>query len=269
MSLQQYPGRRFNLRPYVDLASRTILRAARNYRNQRREQARQEARRSSTTMPRPVPFNVRQYTKRMINRQIETKHTHVGMTDINMNYRTWYYFRPLQLIAPGTAEGQRIGDTISNVYLDLGIYYSQVVGVGKFCNQDIRVLIVATDKEISVPAGAWATTPAQGGLFDTVTASGFHISSAPADKTDYVIVYDRRYTVAQTGANSASQPHRVIRIRKKLCARAVYKEELAGGISFNKVKNYYVLIGGSAIGMLTTDSMGDMQASGFVYFKDG
>lgn len=270
MSLQQYQRRRSNLsnlESYIDFAQ-TLYNQYRKY-----EGRSEERRKKPKPMPMPpvvrkVPFNVRQYTKRMINRQIETKHVHINMSDRSMLYLNWYYFRPLQAIAPGTGEGQRIGDTITNVFLDLGIYFT-FSGLANFCNQVLRVMIVATDKEISVAPGAWAITPTTSGNFDTVTASGFHVSSAPADKSDYVILYDRKISVAQTGAVAASPPHKVIRIRKKLCQRAVYKEELIGGISYNKIRNYYVLVGASGESTTGATSLGSMQCSGFVYFKDG
>lgn len=258
---------RSNLTPYVDLANNLYDTYNRFTREQPRSRSRRMPRRMPS-VPRPVPFNVRQYTKRMINRQIETKHVHIDHADKAMNYLTWYYFRPLQAIVPGTGQNQRIGDTITNVYMDLGLdfYYSGSVAVDSAV---LRVMIIGTDKEISVAPGAWAQTPTVAGNFDSVTANGFHVSFTPNDKNDYNIIYDRSFVVKQTGSNLGTVPHRCIRVRKKLCQRAVYKEELIGGISYNKIKNYYVLVGASGIGTTTASVLGNMQTSGFIFFKDG
>lgn len=260
MSLINYRRRRFS--PYLDLAE-NMYRSYSRYRS--RAQA-ERPRPRPVSIPRPVPFNIRQYTRRMIKRNVEKKHCAIGMTDASINHLTWNYTAPLQYIVEGLDNNQRIGDTINDPYLVFAISYSHLPTT-HWQSSILRILVVATDLEYANTAGSWVSTPVSGGKFDNLLAGAFHASFSPVDTNDYKVVYDRRIKSNRT-LTFTDGPSVTHTIRCKLGAKAVYKEITIGGVSYNKFKNYYILLGVSNEGSLNTDVAGRVQASGFVYYRD-
>jgi len=270
MSLQQYQRRRSNLQPYVDLAS-DLYQRYRRYSEDRSESRRRVPRRmpALTRVPRAVPTNIKQYTKRLLNRKIETKKRNIQINDITMKYVTWYYTDPLQFIAVGTGKNQRISDRISDVYLRYSVSYSHRAS-STWEASWLRILIIATDKELAVDVAtpAYSSTPGNGGSFDFLLSNDFHQSFGVADKNDYTIVYDRRIKSQKNLSFTDGSPV-IHTIRKRLCKNATYHEDTTSGVQFQKGKNYYVLFGVSNPGSTVSDDAGQLQSSGYIYYKDG
>lgn len=226
--------------------------------------------RVEVSMPPLVPTNIKQYTKRLINRKIETKKRAIQINDVTMNYVTWYYTAPLQFIAVGTGKNQRISDKISDVYLRYNICFLHLNNT-QWEATWLRILIIASDKELPVDVAtpAYAVTPGNGGNFNFLLSNDFHQSFGVVDRNDYTVLYDRSVrSVRQNTAITTGTPV-IHKIRKKLASEAVYQENTTGGVQFQKKKNIYLLFGISNRGATVGDIGGALQSSGFVYFKDG
>ena len=57
--------------------------------------------------------------KRVINRQEETKFVSLDPVDVDMGARRWYMIQPISNIVKGTADNQRVGSEIKNLYLKM------------------------------------------------------------------------------------------------------------------------------------------------------
>lgn len=216
-----------------------------------------------------VPNSIRMYTKRLLNRKIETKKRAIQINDTTMNYVTWYYTDPLQFISIGTGRNQRISDKISDVYLKYTVAYYHLNNT-QWEASWLRVLIIASDKELPVDVAtpAYASTPGNGGNFNFLLSNDFHQSIGIVDRNDYTVLYDKRIKSQRNVGLTTASPA-VLRINKKLASEAVYAENTTGGVQFQKKKNIYLLFGVSNRGATVTDVAGALQSSGFIYYKDG
>ena len=57
--------------------------------------------------------------KKVINRQEETKFVSVDPVDVDMGARRWYVMQPIANIAKGTADNQRVGSEVKNLYMKM------------------------------------------------------------------------------------------------------------------------------------------------------
>ena len=67
-------------------------------------------------VPTPALSNA---VKRVINRQEETKFYSVDPADVDMGARRWYVMQPIANIVKGTADNQRVGSEIKNLYMKM------------------------------------------------------------------------------------------------------------------------------------------------------
>lgn len=273
-SLRRRPATSANWDTVLDTASQ----AYNSYRRWSGDRDRRDYRRASNsqadeTMPpvssSAVPSSIRQYTKRLLNRKIETKKRLIQINDLTLKYVTWYYTAPLQFIAVGTGRNQRISDKISDVYLKYAISYSHRNNATWEASW-LRILIISSDKELPVDVATplYSSTPGSGGNFNFLLSNDFHQSTGIVDRNDYTVLYDKRIKSQRNLALTNSSPA-VHTISKKLTAEAVYAENTTGGVQFQKKKNIYLLFGVSNTGAVVGDDAGVLQSSGYIYYKDG
>ena len=93
--------------------------------------------------------------KRVINRQEETKFVSLDPVDVDMGARRWYMIQPISNIVKGTADNQRVGSEIKNLYLKMAFTW-MAKGNDSFGSTrlatgvPLRVVVVRTARDLSV-----------------------------------------------------------------------------------------------------------------------
>lgn len=207
--------------------------------------------------------------KSAMARKIERKRLKIGIGDTDLGHTTMYYISPLQHIVKGTDEGNRIGEKISNVRLNLGLeYYHNGVdftGTYKFQGSKLRVLVVKSNRQLTTSVGAWTdTVPGVGSTLPDLFAENYHGSFSPVNTHDYTILYDRTVSSHKTDSTNNEGVPGILRMSVPLAKQWRYLDNSIYG----KFNNIYVVCTVSNIGGISSDYAGTVQASGYISWTD-
>ena len=108
-------------------------------------------------VPTPALSNA---VKRVINRQEETKFYSVDPADVDMGARRWYVMQPIANIVKGTADNQRVGSEIKNLYMKMAFTWMARVMIQLVLPVlppacALRVVVVRTARDLTVGKSAF------------------------------------------------------------------------------------------------------------------
>lgn len=203
--------------------------------------------------------------KRVISHLTERKHLNINRDDIDVFGLTYYYTDPMQFIVAGTGDGNRIGSKLSDVWLHLAFSWNH--SATTWNGSVLRVLVVKCDQQLPNAASAWNSTSAATGVFQQLLTNNFQISSAFPIGHDYTVVADKLVSSQRQYNTPTYGLPGVRRFRVKL-GNMVYNNEPVSGVTYQKFKNVYILVGLCNAGVSLLDNMGRMQFSGMVTWRD-
>ena len=113
--------------------------------------------------------------KRVINRQEETKFVSLDPVDVDMGARRWYMIQPISNIVKGTADNQRVGSEIKNLYLKMAFTWmakgNDSVGSTRLATGvPLRVVVVRTARDLSVGKTAFTQISTTAASLPAVTS---------------------------------------------------------------------------------------------------
>lgn len=203
--------------------------------------------------------------KRWMRLVSERKRVFIGMNDLQVKFINGYFMNPMSWSVIGTGPNQRIGDKISDVYLNLGFQYVHN-SAATWEGSCLRIVIFKSQVAVGSLTSSWNSAGSSN--FPDLFNDYNQISSTPTLRDNYVILYDKviRSTRQLTGSSNG-QPA-VHRFNKKLCTTAQFETYNIAGTVYLKGFNYFVMVGASAVGSVNTDNVGQLQVDGFLYFRD-
>ena len=222
-------------------------------------------------VPTPALSNA---VKRVINRQEETKFYSVDPADVDMGARRWYVMQPIANIAKGTADNQRVGSEIKNLYMKMAFTWmakgNDSVGSTRLATGvPLRVVVVRTARDLTVGKTAFAqisttarSTSAELPLFfnpvQTVTAMADPKSDVKVVKQFYL-----NSTQSTTNLIGGTTSFKIDGIKIP-----TYKFADETTTPNGRSMNYYVLITSSSPILPDNASAGICQAQFHLYYKD-
>jgi len=97
--------------------------------------------------------------KTVARRMAENKRLVVDYQDLALGTTSLYYINPLQHVAKGTNEDQRVGDVMNNVRLQLAMSYfhtgTNFAGTRLWQGSKLRVLVVKSHKRNTTLGNQW------------------------------------------------------------------------------------------------------------------
>lgn len=210
----------------------------------------------------------KQVAKSVIHRIAENKRFTLGYEDLDVRGLTKYYINPIQHVAKGTNENNRVGDVMTNVRLQLSMSYFHNgvnnLGVKLWQGSALRVLVIKSHKRNPTLVGQWSSTPVTAGVFDNLFASDFGGSYSPVNLQDYTLLADQTlHSTTPDGALNNGVPAQ-LRWNIPLCKRWSYLDNDVYG----KFNNIYVIVTVSGVQTSSTDYMGKLQCNGYLTWED-
>lgn len=209
-----------------------------------------------------------QVAKTVVHRMAENKRLILDYQDLALGTTTLYYINPIQHVAKGTNEDQRVGDVMTNVRLQLSMSYfhvgSNFIGTKMWDGSNLRVLVVKSHKRNTTLGNQWTATPPTGGNFNGLFSNNFHGSFAPVNLHDYTLLADQTLSSHTNTTNINNGVPSTLRWNIPLCKRWQYLDNDVYG----KYNNIYVIITASNVDGTTTDTIGRVQCSGYLTWED-
>ena len=212
--------------------------------------------------------------KRVINRQEETKFYSVDPADVDMGARRWYVMQPIANIVKGTADNQRVGSEIKNLYMKMAFTWmakgNDSVGSTRLATGvPLRVVVVRTARDLTVGKTAFTqisttarSTSAELPLFFNPVQT---ITAMADPKSDVKIVKQFILTLP-----NKLQIWLGVLPRSRLMVSRFLRTSLLDETStpHGRSMNYYVLITSSSPILPDNASAGICQAQFHLYYKD-
>lgn len=207
---------------------------------------------------------IKKIVKQTLGRQIERKTLQIGRDDTNMKYITQYFWDPMQSIVAGSGQGQRIGNKITDVYLNLSLTYTHTDNA-LYQGSGVRVLLLKTDQKYANFPTGWAANNTLT-AFEWLFSSQYDMTGAVTNKYDYTILKDMVIRSHRNIAGASGVPT-TRHLRYKI-GTAIYEADLISGVAYQKFRNIYVFCGISNAATANTDPAGNLVCNGFISFKD-
>lgn len=209
-----------------------------------------------------------QVAKTVVHRMAENKRLTLDYQDLALGTTSLYYINPLQHVAKGTNEDQRVGDVMTNVRLQLAISYfhtgTSFAGTKLWDGSKLRILVIKSHKRNTTLGNQWTATPPTGGNFNGLFSNNFHGSFAPVNLHDFTLLADKTLSSHTNTTNLNYGVPSTMRFNIPLCKRWQYLDNDVYG----KFNNIYVIITASNIDGSTTDTIGKIQCSGYLTWED-
>lgn len=219
------------------------------------------------------PRSVKAVAKRVVNttlaRRIERKRFTLSFADLAMGATTFYFVNPIQHIPQGVDDNQRIGDKMTNVRLQLGLEYYHVgtapLGAQLWQGSVLRVIVFKSRRQVPTVVNAWTSkNPTDVSGFPLLFAEPFHGSMSPINTHDYTVLRDVAIKSSTPDGGGTFGVPRTIRMSIPLAKEWRYLD----GDVYGKFNNIYVLVVASAVNGSNTDTVGQLQASGYLSWAD-
>lgn len=217
--------------------------------------------------PLPVAYRrpVATIAKRVISHLTEKKHLSINRDDVAMKALIYYYTDPMQFMTVGTGDGQRIGSKISDCWLTISFAWNHTST--NWNGSVLRILVVRSELQLPNAASAWQQDAAPPTSFKFLFSNDFQISSAPTIGHDYVILADRRVTSERQYNTPNFAVPGVKRFKVKL-GNMTFMNDTIGGVNYQKGKNVYIICGICNAGAGALDTIGTLQFSGLLEWRD-
>lgn len=212
--------------------------------------------------------------KRVINRQEETKFVSLDPVDVDMGARRWYMIQPISNIVKGTADNQRVGSEIKNLYLKMAFTWmakgNDSIGSTRLATGvPLRVVVVRTARDLSVGKTAFTqiTTTARSTSSDLpLFFNNVQTVTAMADPKSDVKIVKQFYLNSSQSTTSLIGGTTSFKIDGVKIPTYKFADETA--TPNGRSMNYYVLITSSSPILPDNASAGICQAQFHMYYKD-
>lgn len=232
-------------------------------------------RRRRTYKPKSMKAIAKRVVKTTLSRRIERKRLPVLLEDLSMGATAYYYINPISHIVEGTDESQRVGDKLSNVRLQLGIQYYHVgtapLGAQLWQGSQLRVIVFKTRQQNTTTPGAWTQKTANDATgFPSLFANQFQGTSAPVNTHEFTVLYDRtiKSSTPNGGGNFGIPVTHRMSIPLAKSWRYTPVAPLTSGPYYGKFNNIYVLVVAQGVTGSINDTVGRLQAAGYLTWSD-
>lgn len=219
--------------------------------------------------PKTIKAIAKRVVKNQLARAVERKRLTINMDDLALGATTYYVLNPLQHVAMGTEEFQRVGDKMTNVRLQLGFQYYHVgtapLGAQLWQGSVLRVLVFKSRRQVSTTTPAWTSkNPSDSSGFPKLFSGINQGTSQPVNTHDYTVLYDRTMKSSTPNGGGTFGIPSVMRISVPLAKSWRY----ADGDVYGKFNNIYVLVVAQGITGGNADTIGRLQCGGFLTWTD-